>query len=162
MFRRRSDPTPVPRWRARYDAAREVVEDRRPPEWLLGGLAEVERALTDADADIERLAATIERLGPERVAADLKDALRRPAIGGEHERLVDSLRERYEAVHRLVNRREELEATMERALTDLEVLAARAAVIGVGDDAWRLDDGVRRITDDLLALERAHDEVADL
>lgn len=162
MFRRRSDPTPVPRWRVRYDAAREVVDGRRPPAWLLADLGEVERALIEADADIDRLNATIERLGPDRAAADLKDALRRPAIGAEHQRLVDSLRERYEAVHRLVNRRDELEATIERALTDLEVLAARAAVIGVGDDAWRLDDGVRRITEDLLALERAHAEVADL
>jgi hypothetical protein len=162
MFRRRSDPAPVPRWRARYDAAREVVEDRRPPSWVLGDLVDVERALTEADADIDRLAVTIERLGPDRVAAELKTALRRPAIGPEHERLVGSLRERYEAVHRLMTRREELEAMVDRALTDLEVLAARAAVIGVGDDAWRLDDGVRRITDDLLALERAHDEVAEL
>ena len=52
--------------------------------------------------------------------------------------------------------------TVPVAGADIEVLAARSVGLGSGDDAWRLDATVRRLDDDLTALERAHDELADL
>ncbi|MFP5486731.1 MAG: hypothetical protein ACLGHQ_00290, partial [Acidimicrobiia bacterium] len=74
----------------------------------------------------------------------------------------DSLRQRYETINRLHNRADELGVAIDRALTDIDVLAARSVELGNREDAWRLDAAARRLDDDLTALERAHDELADL
>lgn len=139
-----------------------MIGDQRPPAWLWSNLADVERALDEAHADIERLRASLVRLDPERAAHELKDALRRPAVGAEQERLVASLRARYESIHQVMNRAEHLESTIDRAVADVEVLAARSVALGADDDAWRLDATVRRVMDDVRALEQAHADLAGM
>ena len=112
--------------------------------------------------DRDRLSDSLAHLDVDRAAAELENALRRSDSSEGHRHLIASLRERYESIHRIHNRVTELGATIERALADVDVLAARALELGARDDAWRLDETVRRLEDDLLALEAAHAEVADL
>lgn len=163
MFRRRSDPrADVPAWRRRFDAARSTIAEQRPPAWLTSDLADVERALSEVAADLDRLRAGLARLDPEQATRELKEALRRPAVGAEHERLIASLRERYESIHRAENRADVLASTIDRAVADVEALAARSVALGADDEAWRLDATVRRVSDDVLALEQAHADVAGM
>lgn len=163
MFRRRqADEATPPEWERRLLAARSLIEAQRPPAWLEARLDAFHRGVDAAVADRDRLRESLERLDLDGAAASLKDALRSPRPSAEQQRLVDSLRQRYESIHRLHNRLEELDAAVERALADIDVLAARSIELGSRDDAWRLDETVRRLDDDLTALERAHDELADL
>jgi seryl-tRNA synthetase len=163
MFPRRRDDQPVPtEWEQRIAAARALIEQQRPPSWVLARLDEFGRAVADADGDRRRLRASLERLDVERAGRELKAALRQDGRTDEHQRLVSSLRQRYETIHALTNRAEQLDVVVERALADIDVLAARAVLIGRSDDAWRLDETLRRLDDDLTALERAHAELADL
>ena len=104
--------------------------------------------------------APLQHLDVDEAAAALKRALRRSTPGDDA--LVRSLRERYESIHRVHNRVDELDRIVERALVDVEALAARSLDLGARRDAWELDDAVQRLADDVLALERAHDEIADL
>lgn len=161
MFRRRTD-RPEPAWRQRVAAARSLIDGQRPPSWILERLSAFERALEAAHDDRDRLAAGLAHLDADRSARELKDALRRSDPSEGHRRLVASLRERYETIHRLHNRVDELEAAIDRALADIDVLAARSVALRAGDDEWRLDATVQQLDDDLLALERAHAELADL
>lgn len=163
MFRRRqADEATPPEWERRLLAARSLIEAQRPPAWLEARLDAFHRGVDAAVADRDRLRESLERLDLDGAAASLKDALRSARPSAEQQRLVDSLRQRYESIHRLHNRLEELDAAVERALADIDVLAARSIELGSRDDAWRLDETVRRLDDDLTALERAHDELADL
>lgn len=163
MFRRRQGDEPVlPEWERRIVAARSLIEAQRPPAWIEARLDAFHRGVAAAVADRDRLRESLSRLDVDRAAAELKDAMRQPRPGPEHERLVGSLRQRYESINRLHNRVEELDAAVERALADIDVLAARSIDLGGREDAWRLDETVRRLDDDLTALERAHDELADL
>lgn len=163
MFRRRQgdEPTP-PEWERRIAAARSLIEAHHPPAWIEARLGAFHRSVAGAVADRDRLRGGVAQLDVDRAASELKDAMRNRRPGAEHARLVDSLRQRYESINRLHNRVEELDAAIERALADIDVLAARAVELGSRDEAWRLDETVRRLDDDLTALERAHDELADL
>ena len=163
MFRRRQGGEPeIPEWERRIVAARSLIEAQRPPDWILVRLDAFGRGVADAVADRDRLRGSLTHLDVDRAARELKDAIRNRRPGTEHERLVESLRHRYETINRLHNRVDELGAAIERALADIDVLAARSLGLGSRDDAWRLDETVRRLDDDLTALERAHDELADL
>lgn len=162
MLRRRQVDEPVPEWEQRIRAARSLIEAQRPPDWLVARLDTFHRAVRDAVADRDRMHDSLGRLDLGRAASELKDAMRNRRPGPEHERLVESLRQRYETINRLHNRAEELGVAIERALADIDVLAARSVELGNREDAWRLDAVVRRLDDDLTALERAHDELADL
>lgn len=163
MFRRRQVEEPeIPEWERRIGAARALIEAQRPPDWLLARLDAFHRAVADAVVDRDRLRESVLRLDPDRAADELKDAMRDRRTGEEHARLVASLRQRYESINRLQNRADGLAAAIDRALADIDVLAARSVELGSRDDAWRLDRDLRRLDDDLTALERAHDELADL
>lgn len=163
MFRRRQDDEPtLPDWERRIVTARSLIEAQRPPAWIGARLDAFHRGVAAAVADRDRLRESLGRLDVDRAARELKDAIRNRRPGVEHERLVDSLRQRYESINGLHNRVEELDAAVERALADIDVLAARSIELGRREDAWRLDETVRRLDDDLTALERAHDELADL
>lgn len=161
MFRKRPAP-PQPAWRDRFDRARRLIESQRPPAWIVERLDAVERAVGDAHADRDRLAGALAQLDVEAAGAELKSALRHADPSAEHASLVASLRERYESVHRLLNREAELGASIERALVDVDLLAARSVELAGRDDRWRLDETVRRLSDDLTALDLAHRELADL
>lgn len=163
MFRRRhADDSEVPEWERRIGAAKELIEAQGPPAWILTRLDSFHVAVADAVADRDRLRSSLGRLDLDGAARELKAALRSAGAGDEHARLVASLRQRYESINALHNRVESLDATIERALADVDVLAARAVGLGSREDAWRLDATARRLDDDLTALERAHDELADL
>lgn len=163
MFRRRQGEEPtLPEWERRIVAARSLIEAQRPPAWIEARLDAFHRGVAGAVADRDRLRESLTRLDVDRASRELKDAIRNRRPGVEHERLVESLRQRYESINRLHNRVEELDAAVERALADIDVLAARSIDLGSREDAWRLDETVRRLDDDLTALERAHDELADL
>lgn len=163
MFRRRQvrEPEP-PEWERRIRAARALVESQRPPDWIVVRLDAFHRAVAAAAADRDRLRSGLAQLDLERASRELKDAMRNPRPGPDHERLVDSLRNRYESIHRLHDRVDELDAAIERALADIDALAARSVHLGSREDAWRIEETARRLDDDLTALERAHDELADL
>jgi hypothetical protein len=161
MFRKRPEP-PQPAWRERFDRARRLVEAQRPPDFILAQLAGLERAIDGAHADRDRLRDAISQLDADRAAAELKQALRVTNPPPGHDRLVASLRERYESIHRLQNREDDLGAAIDRALVDVDLLAARSVDLGGTDDRWRLDETVRRLADDLTALDLAHRELADL
>ena len=163
MFRRRQGSEPArPEWELRFDAARELIESQQPPVWLSSRLAELHSALVQAVADRDRLRASLERLDLERAGRELKDALRSGRPGPEHDRLVESLRERYDSIHALHNRVEALGLAVDRALTDLDVLAARAIGLSGRSESWLLDEWTRGLADDMTALERAHNELSDL
>lgn len=163
MFRRRqADEPTLPEWERRVVAARSLIEAQRPPAWIVTRLDAFHRGVAAAVADRDRLRQSASQLDVDRAARELKDAIRSRRTGAEHERLVASLRQRYESINRLHNRVEELDAAVDRALADIDVLAARSIELGSREEAWRLDDTARRLDDDLTALERAHAELADL
>lgn len=163
MFRRRQGDEPtLPEWERRIVAARTLIEAQQPPSWIEARLDAFHRGVAAAVADRDRLRASATQLDVDRASRELKDAMRDRRPGPDHERFVASLRQRYESINRLHNRVEELDAAVGRALADIDVLAARSIELGSRDEAWRLDETARRLDDDLTALERAHDELADL
>lgn len=161
VFRRRAQP-PVPPWKARLERARELVLEQRPPDFVVDRLDQLERALSTADEDRSRLRATLDRLDLDRAASELKAALRRQDTSPSHSQLVASLRARYESINSLHNRVEDLDRATERALVDLDLIAAKSVELGSRDERWRLDEAVSRLADDLSALESARREVTDL
>lgn len=163
MFRRRPEAQPAPpEWEQRIRAARDLIDAQSPPAWLAARLEVFRTTVATSVGDLERLRSGLARLDPDRAGRELKDALRRPRPLPEHDRLVESLRQRYDSINRLKNRVDELEAAIERALADLDALAARSVGMGGRDGAWRLDETARLLDDDLTALEQAHVELADL
>ena len=163
MLRRRQGDEPAPpEWERRFRAARVLIETQRPPDWISERLDTFHRCVAAAVADRDRLRGSLTQLDVDRAARELKEAMRSRRPDAEHQRLVDSLRQRYESINRLHNRVEELDAVIDRSLADVDVLAVRSIDLGSRDDAWRIDDTARRLDDDLSALERAHDELADL
>lgn len=163
MLRRRAaEPSPPPPpWRERFDRARHLIEAQRPPVWMSARLLELEQALIDTDDDRRRLGEALAGLDTERAGAELKAALRSPDPSAAHQRLVDSLRERYESMNRVVNRHADLGTTIERALIDLDLLAAKSVELGSDAERWALEQSVERLTDDMRALELAHREIGD-
>jgi hypothetical protein len=163
MFRRRQGGEPErPEWERRFDAARDLIESQHPPAWLSTRLHELHGAVARAVADRDRLRASLARLDLDGAGRELKSALRSGRPGPDHERLVDSLRQRYDSIHTLHNRAESLDLAVDRALADLDVLSARAIGLAGRSDAWLLDEWTRSLADDMTALERAHAEIADL
>lgn len=162
MFRRRQvEPSSAPEWERRLAASRSLIEQQHPPTWVLDRLDEFARAVASADADRTRLRASLERLDADRAARELKDAMRAGSRSPEHDRLVASLRARYESIHAVQNRVDDLDTMIERSLVDADVLATRSVVLA-GDEAWRLDATLQRLDQDLTALRLAHDEVSGL
>ena len=162
MLRRRaSDPPPAPAWQQRFDRARLLIESQRPPAWIAGRLTDLERALAATDDDRQRLTAALSGLDVDRAGAELKEALRSPDPSDSHRQLVDSLRERYETIHGLINREADLATTIERSLADLDLLAARSVELGSSAERWELERTVGLLADDVRALELAHRELAE-
>lgn len=163
MFRRRLGGVPEPpEWERRFGAARDLIESQQPPAWLSARLTELHRVIGQAVGDRDRLRASLERLDLDRANRELKDALRSGRSGPEHERLVESLRQRYDSIHTLHNRAESLDLAIERALADLDVLSARAIGLSGRSESWLLDEWTTGLADDMTALEQAHAEIVGL
>ena len=167
--RSKSESPPPPEWEARFGAAASLLRTNVSAPWVEDRVAQVRQALLEADADEATLAASIEQLRPEATSRELKDALRQQQLAGAladpaSEARVRSLRERFDAVNGLLNRREELAAKKANALADFEVLAVRAIDVSSGsgeptDDGDPLAEHLERLGDDLAALRAAHDEL---
>lgn len=167
LRRDRNEPRPVSPQQMRIDQARALVREHAGDPAVEARIVDVEAAVAAATADLDRLRDAIARLGPERSLRELKDALRarqrRP--GSVSEDHIGTLRSRHEAINGLENRREALEAGIERTIADLEALAARCVSLSLtrsGSDPRPLHDELDRLRRDLAALEAAHDELGAL
>lgn len=167
MFRRKgSDATgrPQPAWRERFDRARQLIVSQSPPTWMVERLDALDAMLVDAEDDHERLTVAIGQLDLERATSELKAALRsqRPDPTPQEQQLVAGLRARYESIHDLMNKQTVIRRTIDAALVDVDLLAARSVELGGRADRWQLDETVERLRIDLDALDQAHRELADL
>lgn len=162
-------PPPAPQhwWQPRLDNAAELLighgsdAQRQQNRQLLD---QVSRTLTEASDDRTSLAASLQRLDPDRISSELKAALRaRPDPTAPDSDMIRSLRERHELQHRLIDRLEALDARIEKTLIDVDTLAARSVELAFASSTRSgPDDDLRRLNDDLAALTRAHEELADL
>lgn len=123
---------------------------------------DVGRALTGAHEDLGRLDAAIDRLDPARTARELKAALRAhpPGVAPDDDPLVVARRERYETLHRLQDRRDDLAARIEVTIAEVEAVAAR--LVGASFDATpggELRAGVDGLRVRAAALDAAHAEL---
>jgi hypothetical protein len=162
--RRRSRKSVPPPWQGRVDRARDLIRRYDSGELTQLRLDEIEAALAQASEDRQMLAETLEQLNPDRVAAELKQALRsRPDPTQPDTAIITTLRRRYESVHALQDRLGDLETRIEASLVDLEACAA--AIIGSSLGAGGGTAMARHLDAlhaDAVALAAAHDEVAAL
>jgi hypothetical protein len=121
-------------------------------------LVALDRMLVEAEADHARLGAAIAQLDLDGATAELKAALR----SNRDQRLIDALQTRYESINDLINKRAAIRRSIDRALVDVDVLAARSVELGARADRWQLDDTAERLRIEMTALELAHQELADL
>jgi chromosome segregation ATPase len=165
--RRRQPEAPQPPWRARVDAARELVRRHGGGAVSEARLDELERALVAAEEDHAALAAAIEGLGGDRPTQELKAAMRerdrRP--GGDD--VIERLRQRHLAVQQLQNQLDDLRARIDVTVADLELLAARTVELAVGRRelgaaASTVEAELERLHVDLTALDAAHRELREL
>jgi len=175
LRRRRSDaereaaPPPSPEWQRRFDEAVALLQTRPQPDWVGDRIGELQRSLTDADASVGRLQQAIDQLDADQTARDLETALRAreaapPGSPAASDRRVDALRQRWETVNEMINRRESIEARMLDAAADVELLAVRAVRSDAleGETERELDEHFARLEVDLRALEQARREVDEL
>lgn len=170
MLRRRrapEPPRPKPEWQRRFDDASELILLREQPGWVHDRLDDLRRSLAGANDTAERLAATVDQLGPDNTAAELKSVLRErdsapsgPAAD-DLDRRVATLRQRYEAVNDMINRRKTISRQMLNTTADVELLAVQALRAETVDTnpEHHLDEHFQRLDSDLPALELARREV---
>lgn len=162
-FWRKDPPPPAAPWRARFDKASEMVRAHSTDASIQLRLDDVERSLTIATADEERLRTAIEALRPEEAAAELKEALRsRRDPTAPDTPLIRTLRERYESISDLQNRLESLRAQQESTLVDLDTLAAHLVEASLQDVARPFESEVDRLRADAEILRAAHAEIEHL
>lgn len=170
VFRRKhcDEPAvPSPEWRQRFDVAAQIIRSKRPPAWIDARLTDLERALLAAHNDVERLTESISRLDPDLVSRELKQALRRQQrslptdMDGADDRQVAVLRQRYAAVHEMMNRRRESQRQVANSVADLELLAVESERddIGLTIGTHALDEHLERLNIDLRALNMARNEL---
>lgn len=173
VFRRKRDQQPVappPEWRSRFDNAVAIIQSRPRPAWIDDRLNDLERALVEAQTDVDRLGDAIARLDPERISQDLKRALRDQQNrlptdsndGGD--KRISVLRRRYEAVNDMLNHRRQTERRLADSVSDLELLAVQAERdrSGLHGDTDALNEHVQRLDIDLRALSMAHKELGSM
>lgn len=163
MLGRRRDSNPIPPpWKGRADRARDLILSYDSSDLTRLRLDEIEGALLQASQDKERLADAVGQLDPERVAAELKQALRaRSDPTSPDTPVIMTLRRRYESVHALQDRLVSLEDRIEMSLVDIEACAAAiidSSLRAGGSAAMR--PHLDALHADALALAAAHDEVA--
>lgn len=153
-------PPSATAWRQRVDSARALIRHHRHDPTTEARLDRVQVSLDQAAADQASLRQAVAHLDPDRVARELKAAMR---ATDRSEPLVATLRQRYETVHALQNQLDELSQRIDATVADVETLAARTAqtMLGAGS-APTLDSELGQLNDDLTALAAAHDEIAAL
>jgi len=173
MLRRRhppNPPPPAPEWQRRFDEASAMILSRDQPTWVHDRLNDLHRALDAANDTASRLEATVQQLDPDKTATELKQALRQqarpssPADADDLDRRVATLRERFDAVNDMINRRETIGRQILNTTADVELLAVqalRAQTIN-SDPEHHLDHHLQRLDSDLRALELARREVDGL
>jgi hypothetical protein len=164
VFRRKATPTPQPAWRDRFDRARQLVVAQSPPPWMVDRLDALDALMLAAEADHTRIGTAVAGLDVDQATAELKAALRSqgPAPTPEQQRLVATLRARYESIHDLINTRAVIRRSIDQALAEVDLLAVRSVELGARAERWQLDDTVARLQIEMTALEQAHHELADL
>ena len=165
VFRRRPKETPEPpAWRERFDRARELIAGQSPPPFMLDRLDALDRALVAAEADHGRIGAAVAQLDLERATRELKDALRRQGTSpsADAQRLVATMQARYESIHDLINKQASIRRSIDAALVDVDLLAARSVDLGASAERWQVDATAEQLKIDLDALELARRELADL
>lgn len=127
-------------------------------------LDSLDRMLSDAETDHARLGTAIAQLDVDRATRELKHALRSQATdpSPDSQHLVVALQARYETIHDLIAKQTSIRRTIDRALVDIDLLAARSIDLGGRSDGWQVDDTVERLNVDLAALHQARQELADL
>lgn len=160
VFRRRAAEPLFPR----IEDARKVISRHAGSSAALVVLDDIERSLTTAVDDRERLEQVLTDLDPERATAELKAALRsRSSPEDADTPEITSLRRRHDTINALQNRLDELSRRIERTFVDVETLAAQTAVASLASsDDGGVAEQLRQLTDDAAALEAAHRELADL
>lgn len=164
LGRRRGPKEAPPPWKGRTDRARKLVLSYDNSELTRHRLDEIETALSQANRDKERLTGALAQLDPDRVAAELKRALRsRPDPTAPDTPVIETLRRRYESVHTLQDRLDSLETRIEMSLIDIEACAAaiiNSSLGAAGGGAIRTH--LDALHADALSLAAAHDEIAAL
>ena len=164
VIRRRPARPPAP-WRPRVDRALEMIRRNDDGPMTRARLAEVDEALERSRDDRSRLQQALGELDAERAARELKAALRaRPDPSAPDSATILTLRRRYESIHALGNRLDELDRRVEITIADLEALAAAAvdlSFLGPGS-ATELESLLETLRLDSAALAVAHEEVAAL
>lgn len=167
VFRRRDEkqaplPTALPAWRRRLDEAREVAGSAGSAWDASGAFDDAERAIERAHGDLARLDEAIASLDPDRTARELKEALRAhpPGAAPQHDPLVVARRTRYETLHELQDRRDDLSLRIDTTLAEIETVAARLVGASLRDGS---SDDLRSCVAELrlraAALAAAHDEL---
>lgn len=165
IWKRPADDAPPPPWKARVERARDLIRRHARDPVTEARLDSIESALEQASADRARLAAAVVELEPDRVARELKEALRtRPDPTGPDSPAIATLRRRYESVHALENRLESLDARIDTTLVDLEAYAAAVVETSfrAGGGAEILAAQLEALNADAAALAAAHDELSSL
>lgn len=170
MFRRkkqrRDQPPPgtAAPWAARVTEARELVLSTPGGAIAATQLDAIEGALHAAEADRRRVRDAAARLDPEGTLRDLKAALRADPFGDPTPH-IESLQRRNTLINDLLNRDEQLEAQISRAVADLEALAAEAvhaSAMAPSDADAVLRRHLQQLEIDVAALAAAHDEIGRL
>jgi hypothetical protein len=164
VFRRKATSSPQPSWRQRFDEARRLVVAQSPPPWMIERLDALDRLLVEAESDHARIGAAVDQLDLGRATAELKAAMRGqgPSPSPDQQRMVATLQARYESINQLANRQVAIRRSIDQALADVDLLAARSVELGARADGWQVDETVERLQIEMTALEQAHRELADL
>ena len=173
MLRRRPKTKlagPAPVWTQRFDAAVEMIHSQPHPSWLDDRVDALRRSLDQTSSAQDRLHGSLAQLDVDQTASDLKTALRvrqRPRPGDDTEsmdRRIDALRQRYDAVHDMANRRDALARQLIDTVTDVELLAVQAVRNSTVTDQrpGHLAEHLERLDTDLRALDLARREIDSL
>ena len=77
-------------------------------------------------------------------------------------KVIAALQARYESIHDLMNKQTAIRRSIDAAIVDVELLAARSVELGASAERWQLDATAEQLRIDLDALELARRELADL
>lgn len=145
----------------RVDAAREaILKQSEPRPVVLHTVNKVRAAIEQALTDRDRVADSLASFDEQRIAGELKTALRTKAHPTDPDTShIMSLRRRHEAVHALHNRRDAITKGIERSLADLETFVAERAMTTMrSDDVFAdLDHWIDTLDADARSLAASHD-----
>lgn len=150
----------------RVDVAREaILKHGEPRPVVLHTVDKVRAAIEQALADRDQVGDSLTSFDEERIAAELKAALRTKARPTDPDTPhILALRRRHEAVHALHNRRDDIAEGIERSLADLETFAAERAMAAMrSDDVFAdLSHWIDTLDADARSLNATHDALDNI